>query len=106
MYVQAADRKIGRDLDVAMRYKGMLEAVGFVNVQQKLVKVPVGAWPTDEKHKKIGRLNLANGVDFVDGLSKKLLHGVAGMPMEEVVELDAAVKVHLLNPAVQLEGCW
>lgn len=41
--------RIGIPGDFAPRIKGELEKAGFVNVQEKIFKVPVGPWPKDKR---------------------------------------------------------
>ncbi|OAK94087.1 methyltransferase [Phaeosphaeriaceae sp. SRC1lsM3a] len=45
----------GKDIRVGNTVKARMEAAGFVNVTEKVLKIPVGAWAKDPKMKEIGR---------------------------------------------------
>ena len=49
--------KSGMTFEPAQRLKEWMEQAGFVNVQQKIIQVPVGQWPKDEKRKELGMWN-------------------------------------------------
>ncbi|KAK8028367.1 methyltransferase domain-containing protein [Apiospora marii] len=51
--------KLGRDLQCPRKYKQWLEEVGFVNVQEQLVPIPMSPWPSNPKLKLAGSYNLA-----------------------------------------------
>jgi hypothetical protein len=46
--------------------KGVYEKVGFVDIHQKTVKMPIGGWPRDTNLKEVG---LMWGVNLHEGLS-------------------------------------
>ena len=48
----------GRDLFAPQKWQTELEEAGFQNVQQRILKAPVGAWPKGEKLKEAGRIEL------------------------------------------------
>lgn len=56
---QAAD-KVGRPFAITGNLMRWQEEVGFVNVTEKVYKVPCGPWAKDPKMKDIGRYNLLN----------------------------------------------
>ncbi|KAK7958544.1 hypothetical protein PG988_013392 [Apiospora saccharicola] len=50
---------LGRDLQCPRKYKRWLEEVGFVNVQEQLIPIPMGPWPSNPKFKLAGSYALA-----------------------------------------------
>lgn len=75
---EAAD-KIGQTLKTAEFMKGQIEDAGFVNVTERIIKGPIGNWPTDKKEKEIGtfgRLQLEIGLE---GFALALLTRVMGV---------------------------
>jgi len=62
-------RRSGKILDLAGKMGGMLKRAGFVNVEEKVFKVPHGPWPKDRKMKLMGKYNLVH-----------LLEGCGGLP--------------------------
>jgi hypothetical protein len=47
----------GRDLYISKSMKELIEQAGFVNVQERKLKLPLGSWATDPKLKDIGRFH-------------------------------------------------
>ncbi|KFZ10572.1 hypothetical protein V501_05144 [Pseudogymnoascus sp. VKM F-4519 (FW-2642)] len=52
--LQEASLEVGRELDVAPKLRGWFEAAGFVDVQQRVFKAPLGRWPKDPAMKDLG----------------------------------------------------
>ena len=48
-------RVSGRDFQISSKMKHLIEAAGFVDVQEQKVKMPLGPWASDPKLKDIGR---------------------------------------------------
>src|ERR1700761_5044507 len=48
-------RGSGRDFQISLKMKQLLENAGFVDVQEQKVKLPLGPWASDPKLKDIGR---------------------------------------------------
>lgn len=47
-------KKVGRDLDAPTKWATVLREIGFVNVEERVFKVPIGGWPRDRKLKEAG----------------------------------------------------
>lgn len=73
----ACAERAGRPLDTQLTMKASLEKAGFVNVQEKLYKCPIGAWPRDKIFKDAGRINLEHWKLGLEGWAMYLLtkHG-------------------------------
>lgn len=84
----------------------MLTDVGFVDVQEVPVRLPIGPWHSDLKQKKIGNFGRANVLDGIEGFSTKILHSGLGMSMEEVDQLVAALKRDFLNDENHMCANW
>lgn len=55
-----AAEKIGRSFAITNDLVRWQEEAGFINVTERVYKVPCGPWPKDPKMKDIGRYNLLN----------------------------------------------
>lgn len=97
--ISGATKGIGHDL-VAGRYKELMEAAGFVDVQEIRFIWPQNTWPADPKLKELGRWNLANSLDGLQGYSMALMTRVLGMATEEVEVTLAAVRKDMKNRAI------
>jgi hypothetical protein len=88
-----SSRALGRPLDVAPTYKGIMERVGFQNVTERRFKWPVGTWPRDKYYKEIGAGTLANLDGGIEGLVMALFtRGLKWSPEETLVFCSAVRK--------------
>jgi SAM-dependent methyltransferase len=65
--------RAGRSLKIQETMRQRIEAAGFVNVQERLYKCPVGTWPKDKVLKEAGRLNALHWSGGIEGWSMFLL---------------------------------
>jgi len=89
-FMLEAASKLGISLDLAPKYKDMMEAAGFVNVTVNLLKWPQNPWPKDKKLKEMGLWCRENILQGVDGFSLALYTRGLGWSKEEV-------NVHLVD---------
>ncbi|KAK8094898.1 hypothetical protein PG997_001583 [Apiospora hydei] len=89
----------GRDLLVAMRYKEMLEEVGFVDVVERKLAWPYGGWARDPRIKLAGHFCQRDIYDGVSGIAHVMLQK-AGFPIPVIEEYIAEVRSNLVNPAI------
>ncbi|GAB1312366.1 Methyltransferase domain-containing protein [Madurella fahalii] len=92
----------GRPLHITPMIKQWYIDAGFVDVEEKVFKIPINGWPKVTKLKRIGemwRLNLADGLS---GLSYALFHRVKGMKKEEIELALVDVRKDLADPKGQL----
>lgn len=73
----------GRDFRVAKRYKDWMIEIGFVNVVEKIILVPVNQWPINTRDSWLGKWLSMDVLKFL-GSSKKLLH--AGGMLEDQMD--------------------
>ncbi|RSM17901.1 hypothetical protein CDV31_003327 [Fusarium ambrosium] len=79
-------KKIGRSFTIVedeVQRKGMKEA-GFVNIEERNFKVPIGGWPHDPKQKEIGRYAQATLEQDIEGYVLFMANTVEGWSKEEV----------------------
>jgi len=65
-YNEQAAKKAGRPVKIAHKLKKWYEEAGFVDVQEKVIKMPMNPWPRDKKLKELGRMQERN---LLEGLS-------------------------------------
>lgn len=99
LFVEAV-KKLGRDVGWATEYKRWMEEVGFQNVQQLNFKLPINTWPKDKLLKELGKWNLINMVDGLEGYTVRPFTKILGMSMEEVENLMTEVRKDLHNRAM------
>ncbi len=92
-----ASSRLGRSIDLAPRYKTMMEEAGFVDVVFEMYKWPTNPWPRDKKLKTLGYWTLANVEGGLEGLFLALLTRGMGMSVEETMVLCAEVRKDIRN---------
>jgi hypothetical protein len=95
--------RAGRPLDTHETMRASIEKAGFVNVQEKLYKCPIGSWPKNKIYKDAGRVNLEHWKAGLEGWAMWLLtkHGLP-VPWlrEEVMVYVATVGNELVRPSL------
>ncbi|KAJ4250119.1 hypothetical protein NW762_011929 [Fusarium torreyae] len=94
--------KFGKPLDSAPLWLEKLKAVGFVEVQQEVRKLPFGSWPRDPTLKEIGRHAIIQEEQLIDSYTPGIFSRVLGWEEEAIRVLIAKVKKDLNNPAIHL----
>lgn len=79
-----ASRAADRQLVIGDDIKRWLEEVGFVDVQQMVLKLPIGGWAKEPRLKHLGMLWQRNISGGLSGLSVGLLHRFGGKTTEQV----------------------
>lgn len=97
---EEAVSKMGRNCTWATEYKRWMEEAGFVNVQQLLFKLPINTWPKDRTLKELGKWNLINMVDGLEGYTVRPFTKVLGMSVQECEDLMTEVRKDLHNKAI------
>lgn len=78
-----ASELIGRQLNMANQIKGWMEEAGFVDVHEKVFKIPTNSWPKDPKLKYLGLLWQRNVTAGLSGFTLDLFNRVLGKTKEE-----------------------
>ncbi|KAJ4181538.1 hypothetical protein NW767_014125 [Fusarium falciforme] len=94
--------KFGKPLEIAVDWKGKMEKAGFVDVQQEVRKMPIGAWPKDPKLKEMGRYQGVQQIQAVESYTPRLFSTVLGWTEEEIQVYVAKVRKDLKNPSIHL----
>ena len=76
-----------------------MESAGFENIVVQEFQIPIGAWPTDLKLKKIGRFQLVAMRDGIEALSLALWTRYLGWTEENVQVYLASVRHELKQGA-------
>ena len=63
---------------------GKLRAAGFVNVEVKEFKIPIGTWPADPKLRETGTFQLVALLEGLQGLTLALWTRVLGWSTQEI----------------------
>lgn len=93
--------RAGRSLLTQETMRGAMEKAGFVDVQEKPYKIPLGPWPRDKVLKEVGQLQYAHWVAALEGWAMWLLTKF-GAPtpwtQQEVQVYLSKVRAELRNP--------
>jgi hypothetical protein len=76
--------KRGRPFTDPTKNAGLLNEIGFVDVQEALHKWPLNTWPADKKMKEIGAWTFENIMEGMEGFSLSLLSKELGWTVEEI----------------------
>lgn len=88
---------IKRPTVFAGQLKRIYERVGFVDVQQRVFKMPTNAWPKDARLKAIGALWEQNFVQGLSGFSLGLFSRAFNRSPEEIEVRVKATTLYLTN---------
>ncbi|OKL57674.1 hypothetical protein UA08_06948 [Talaromyces atroroseus] len=109
--VEAA-QKFGKDINLAPTHKQRLIDAGFVDVQENIIKIPIGSWPKDPRLKEMGRFWLEHMVAGIEVYSLGFIGKVLGWGEAECRVLAAKVgtelrdrKNHLYVNCHIIRGC-
>ncbi|KXX76222.1 Demethylmenaquinone methyltransferase [Madurella mycetomatis] len=92
----------GRPLHITPMIKQWYIDAGFVDVEEKVFKIPINGWPRVTKLKRIGEMWRLNLTDGLSGLSYALFHRVKGMKKEEIELALVDVRRDLADQRAQL----
>ncbi|KAF7559569.1 hypothetical protein G7046_g4588 [Stylonectria norvegica] len=67
-----------RPVVMATKLREAYEAVGFVDIQERVFKMPINGWPKDERLKELGRMWERNMVQGLSGFSFHLFNRAFG----------------------------
>ena len=71
-----AGEKMGRTFRIFNYAKEYISNAGFIDVKETKYKIPIGGWSSDPKMKQVGRYNLLQFTQGVEGFALFLLKDV------------------------------
>lgn len=77
-FVEAGTRS-GKTFEIAENMAGLVREAGFIDVSERRFKWPVGPWSSDPKMKEIGRWNLLNWDEGMEGWAMAAFTRVLGV---------------------------
>lgn len=89
---------MGKEIMVFEKMKGCIEEAGFVDVEERKFKWPIGTWPKDRKMKDLGAWTRAHLDAGLEGWTLRGLTGVLGWTREEVLAYCAGMRADMRNP--------
>lgn len=90
-----------RSLAVARNVPNLLVDVGFEQTSDLQIKTPVGgSWCTDPREKEVGRWNVVNMMEGLEGFTMAPLHRALGWSPIEVQALLGQVRTEFLEQKV------
>lgn len=92
--------KLGQPFDNPFSYKQWLEEAGFTNITEKMIPVPINAWPKDPKMKQVGLWQQVNLMHGLQGFTVKLFTEFKGYSEDQVTSLLEKVKADLGNKEI------
>ena len=98
--LMGASSKASRPVDIAPKLKEWMQQAGFVDVRERVFKLPVNNWPLQRFYKDVGRLWQQNLLMGLSGLSLALLSRVEGWSVERIELFLIDVRKALSDPSI------
>ncbi|KAF1953458.1 S-adenosyl-L-methionine-dependent methyltransferase [Byssothecium circinans] len=95
-----ASKKFGKEVQTAGLLKSQVLNAGFVDVHEKIVKVPIGPWPKDPKMKELGRYHREQLSQGIGPYTLGFLGKVQGWSEAECKIITAKVQTQMRNPKI------
>lgn len=92
--------KFGIDLLGPSKHSTWLKDAGFVNLEEKVFKVPIGPWAKNETLRTIGLYNRSIVMDGLQGISMKPLTKGLGWTAEEIEVFLIDVRKSLMDRTI------
>ncbi|RFU73919.1 tam domain-containingmethyltransferase [Trichoderma arundinaceum] len=98
--MRAAAESYNRPAVLGSTLKEVYERVGFVDVQQRIFKIPINNWPKDERLKEIGLMWGENFSQGLNGFSFQLMNKQYGRTPEEIELSLVKIREEITNPMI------
>jgi hypothetical protein len=92
--------QIGIDLDVATKFRKLLEDGGYEDVQEQIFDLPMGDWPQDRRLKEIGRFQRFQFMGGLQAIGSALLTRMGRWTKEQVEVFLAGIRRELNDRTV------
>ncbi|KAM4064967.1 hypothetical protein HRG_004685 [Hirsutella rhossiliensis] len=76
------------------------EQAGFVDIHQRIFKIPTNGWPKDERLKELGRAWESNFLQGMSGFSLQLLNKTYNRTPEEIEVSLVEIRREICNPRI------
>jgi hypothetical protein len=86
------------DLHAVTNAVNKLDSAGFINVQEKVLKMPIGGWPEDPELKKIGEVFRLVMEDAIPEVGMRAIQESLDWSWEQMMVLGAKAKQSLDLP--------
>ncbi|MCJ1362712.1 hypothetical protein MMC16_001818 [Acarospora aff. strigata] len=83
-HLDDAAMTFGRPLRIANKLKRWYQEAGFVDVEERVFKLPINPWPEDQRQKELGRWSEMNMLDGIQGFSLAWFSRVLGWTKAEI----------------------
>ncbi|KAM0542092.1 hypothetical protein ACHAPJ_012955 [Fusarium lateritium] len=94
--INASD-KLQRPAILGATLEEIYKRVGFVDVQQRILKMPINGWSEDERLRQLGSMWADNMIDGIAGFSYQLLNKAFGRSIAEIELSLIDVRRDLVN---------
>ncbi|EEU45594.1 uncharacterized protein NECHADRAFT_93785 [Fusarium vanettenii 77-13-4] len=102
--METASSKFGASLTDPMKWKGWLEERGYVNVTEKVFKLPFNPWPKDPRMKILGAWEMENLLSGLEAMVTRMFQKGLGWSDAEVTVFLAFLRKEIKNP--RMHGYW
>lgn len=96
--------------DVSNNYRAWMEAVGFVDIEEKHFMWPSNTWPRDPYMKELGHWNMVNIIEGLEGFCLQLLSKGLGWQKQEidifVAKVTADIKDRRIHAYYPMPVVW
>lgn len=89
---------MGKDVFAAEKYRGMLQARGFENVDSIKFGVPLNPWASN--YREIGRMMQVNSLSGISSISVTAFSKL-GIPLEEVEAMSNAAREDIKDTGIR-----
>ncbi|CZT00663.1 related to methyltransferase [Rhynchosporium graminicola] len=92
------------DLRAPLRLAEMMREAGFVDVEHRMIQLPMCAWATDQRETEIGNANRENIRSLLSSLAIYPFTEILGMPLQDVHLLVAQARLEASDPALKVKS--
>lgn len=96
--------RIGRNLKDGQNWGRYMREVGFEDVTEHRIYVPVNPWARGKKNKLLGAISQQNLLEGVESMSTAVFTRILGWSPEKLAELLTGVRANLENKGVHAYG--
>lgn len=98
--------RIGRNLEDSQNWAQHMRDVGFIDVVEHKLLVPIGPWARGKKNKILGAKSLQNMIEGVSSMSTAPFTRILGWTQERLETFLAGVRDNLSSEGVHAYGVF